>query len=63
MKKLIAILLASLSITAFAQITWLKHILLVMQKWASIYNKETGIQLNYQPLGLVAALSKLKLKL
>ena len=46
-------LLASLSLTAFAQITGAGATFPapVYAKWASIYKKETGIQLNYQPIG------------
>jgi len=64
MKKLFAIVLASLSMTAFAQITGAGATFPapVYSKWASAYNKETGTQLNYQPIGSGGGIKQIEAK-
>ena len=53
MKQLFAILLAAISISASAQITGAGATfpMPIYYKWSELYNKETGVALNYQSIG------------
>jgi phosphate transport system substrate-binding protein len=64
MKKLLAILLATLAATSFAQITGAGATFPapIYSKWASAYNKETGVQLNYQPIGSGGGIKQIEAK-
>lgn len=64
MKKLFAILLATLSITTYAQITGAGSTFAgpLYSKWAADYNKETGITVNYQPVGSGAGMNQIAAK-
>ena len=64
MKKLIAVLLAAAAFTSQAQITGAGATFPapVYAKWASIYNKETGVQINYQPIGSGGGIKQIESK-
>ena len=65
MKKLFSILLASLSMTIFAQdITGAGATFPapLYSKWASEYNKATGIKINYQSVGSGAGIKQIEAK-
>jgi len=64
MKKLFAMLLASLSLTAFAQITGAGATFPapLYSKWASEYNRSTGVKINYQSVGSGAGIKQIEAK-
>jgi len=63
-KKILAVLLSAVALTATAQITGAGATFPapVYAKWASIYNKETGVQLNYQPIGSGGGIKQIEAK-
>ena len=64
MNKLLAILIATLAITTHAQVTGAGSSFAgpLYAKWASEYNKETGVTINYQPTGSGAGMKQIEAK-
>lgn len=65
MKKLFAILLSAVAITAVAQTVngaGATFPAPIYAKWASAYNKETGVQINYQPIGSGGGIKQIEAK-
>ena len=64
MKKLFAILIATLSISTYAQVTGAGSSFAgpLYSKWAGDYNKETGVTVNYQPVGSGAGMNQIAAK-
>jgi len=64
MKKLLAILLATLAISSQAQVTGAGSSFAgpLYSKWAAEYNKETGVAINYQPVGSGAGMKQIEAK-
>jgi phosphate transport system substrate-binding protein len=62
--KLLTILLTTLAITTQAQVTGAGSSFAgpLYSKWASEYNKETGITINYQPVGSGAGMKQIEAK-
>jgi len=62
--KLLAILLTTLAITTQAQVTGAGSTFAgpLYTKWAAEYNKETGITINYQPVGSGAGMKQIEAK-
>ena len=65
MKKLIVTLLAAITVTAQAQTingAGATFPAPLYAKWADVYNKETGIRLNYQSIGSGAGIKQIENK-
>jgi len=64
MNKLLAILLATVAMVSQAQVTGAGSSFAgpLYSKWAAEYNKETGIAINYQPVGSGAGMKQIEAK-